>query len=78
MNAPRRAVKRRSNATVFSSGKRCAVIVTLYPDGLIGLRLFRHRREEFIDPAAAYREAVAYRAAIDRAKKRAAKKAGKR
>lgn len=71
---PRRIVKRVSNATVHSAGKRRPVVVSLYPDGTLGLRLYRARRTVYVDPATVYREAVAYEAAVARAKKRAARK----
>ena len=75
--APGSKVRRATTASVFSAGKRRPVIVTVYPDGIIGLRLSRSRREECIDAATAYREAVISRVAFERAQKRKAKKAGR-
>jgi len=66
---PGSKVTRKTRATVYSRGAR-AVIVTLYPDGVIGLRLTKHRREENVDAADVYRRAVAERVAIERAQRR--------
>jgi len=70
-------VVRKTSASVFSAGKRRPVVVAVYPDGIIGLRLLRSRREEFVDAASVYREAVFARVAAERAAKRKAKKGGK-
>ncbi len=47
------------------------------PDGIIGLRLSRTRREEYVDAASTYRSAVISRVAFERAAKRKAKKGTK-
>lgn len=65
--------RRATRATVFSAGQRRAVIVTVYPDGLLGLRLFRQRREETITADQVYRMAVMARVAYERAQRKAAK-----
>lgn len=70
-------VRRRTAASVFSSGSRRPVIVTIYPDGLIGLRLHKQRREEVVPADVVYREAVVARVAFERAQKRKAKRGGK-
>lgn len=71
---PGSRVTRKTEASVFSAGRRRKIVVTVYPDGVIGLRLLRHKREEFIDAASAYRDAVMWRVAQERAKKKAARK----
>jgi len=68
-----RPVRRRTAATVFASGQRRPVIVTVYPDGLIGLRLHRQRREEVLCADVAYKQAVSERVAYERARKRKAR-----
>lgn len=67
-------VTRRTEAKVYSRGFR-QVIVTVYPDGVIGLRLAKQRREEFVNASDAYRQAVMLRGAIEREAKRKARKA---
>jgi len=66
---PGSKVTRLTRATVYSAGQR-AVIVTVYPDGVIGLRLSKLRREEFINADDAYRNAVMQRTANERIAKR--------
>jgi hypothetical protein len=66
---------RRTSASVFSRGARRAVIVTVYPDGVLGLRLSRTRREELVAADTVYREAVIARVAIERAQRKARRKA---
>lgn len=73
---PGSRVIRRTQATVFSAGARRPVIVCVYPDGVIGLRLNKQRREEFALADDIYREACAARVRFEREKKRKAK--GKR
>lgn len=60
---------------VFSGGKHRPLIVSLYPDGRIGLRLVRHKREEFITAATTYRIAAALRAGAEKRKRKAERKA---
>lgn len=62
-------VTRRTDATVFSRGRR-PVIVTIYPTGEIGLRLNRTRREEYVNAADIYRQAVTARVAFERAQRK--------
>lgn len=71
---PGSRVTRRTTATVYSRGSR-PVIVTIYPDGIIGLRLSKHRREEYAGAADLYRQAVTTRVRIEREAKRKARKA---
>lgn len=71
-------VRRQTASTVFSSGARRPVIVSIYPDGLIGLRLHKHRREEFICADVAYKNAVVDRQRYERDVKRKAKKGAKK
>lgn len=66
-------VTRRTSATVYSRGSR-NVIVTIYPDGVIGLRLSKHRREEFVAASDLYRQAVTSRVRAEREAKRKARK----
>ena len=73
---PKSHVTRKTTAAIFSAGKARAVIVTVYPDGVIGLRLSKHRTEEFIDAANAYRNAVVMRKANEREAKKKKRKAG--
>ena len=70
---PGSKVVRKTAATVFSRGMR-RVIVTVYPDGVIGLRLAKERKEEFINAADAYRQACLTRKALERAAKKKARK----
>lgn len=69
---PGSRVSRRTTATVYSRGAR-AVIVTIYPDGVIGLRLSKHRREEYVGASDQYRQAVTMRVRLERDAKRKAK-----
>jgi len=71
---PGSKVTRATSASIFSSGKRRTVVVTVYPEGIIGLRLVRHRTEEFVDAATIYRQAVMARVSAERAAKRKARK----
>lgn len=73
---PGSRVTRRTGAIVFSRGSR-NVIVSIYPDGVIGLRLSKHRREEYVSASDTYRQAVANRVRNEREAKRKAKKGGK-
>lgn len=66
-------VRRRTAASVFSSGSRRPVVVTIYPDGVIGLRLHKTRREETMLADVIYRQAVVERVAYERRQKRKAK-----
>lgn len=75
--APGSKVTRKTNAIVRDRGAR-RVIVTLYPDGTIGLRPERTRREEVVDASWLWQDTVKRRVAFERAQKRAAKKGGKR
>lgn len=71
---PGSKITRATSASLFSAGKQHVVVVTVYPDGLIGLRLLRHRTEEYVDAADIYRQAVMTRVAAERAAKKAKKK----
>jgi hypothetical protein len=73
-------VSRKVPSTVFSAGKRNRdVVISVYPDGVIGLRLAGQRStsEVSIEAGSVYKIAAAIRARADRAKRKAAKKAGK-
>jgi hypothetical protein len=69
-------VSRQTRAMFRSQGLR-PVIVTVYPEGIIGLRLYRLRREEQLDAATLYERAVKTRVAREHAERRAARKARK-
>lgn len=70
-------VRRITAATVYSAGRRRAVIVTIRPDGLIGLRLFGQRREETLCADVMYAQAVVERVVYEKRMKKKAKKEGK-
>jgi hypothetical protein len=70
-------VKRRSHELKRDRGRLRRIVVTLYPSGLLGLRLERTRREEVLPFTAAYDVAVKMRVASERAEK-ARKRAEKR
>ena len=72
---PGSKVTRKTQATVRSKGKPRPVIVTVYPDGMIGLRLLKHRKEEYMPADWAYREAVIARVNYEKAKRKAERKA---
>lgn len=67
-------VTRRSEVTKRSAGKLLRIVVTMYPDGYLGLRLERSRKEETIALAAVYDIAVKQRVAWERSQKAKAKK----
>lgn len=70
-------VRRASDlATIRDAGKVRALIVTLYPNGTIGLRPegTRQKREELITMGAAYSLGVRQRVAKEQAEKKARKK----
>jgi hypothetical protein len=71
---PGSKVARKTEARVFSQGAPRTVIVAIYPDGVIGLRLSKHRREEFVHASDVYRQAVMQRMVNERLAKRKAKK----
>lgn len=71
---PGSKVARRTTARVFSSGASRPVIVSIYPDGVIGLRLSRNRREEFCYADDLYRQAVMTRKANERTAKKKARR----
>lgn len=74
MTPLRKRVVRRSEAVIRSGGKPRRIVVTLYPHGLIGLRLERTRREEVVPLETAYTSAVLLRVAIERAERKAKRK----
>lgn len=71
---PGSKVTRATSARLFSAGKNRPVVVTLYPDGLIGLRLSRYRKEEYVNASDIYRQALWARVAAERAAKKKARK----
>ena len=64
-------VRRKSRETIRDAGRTYALVVTLYPNGLLGLRPERTRREELIPLAAVWFSAVKMRVAAEVAAKRA-------
>jgi hypothetical protein len=64
-----RKVTRRSSETYRDRSKLRRIVVTLYPSGVIGLRLEKTRQEETLSLSAAYEMAVRARVAFDRAQK---------
>jgi hypothetical protein len=72
---PGSRVSRKTTALVRDRGAR-RIVVTLYPDGIIGLRAERTRREEVIDASWAWYEAVKARVYAAKVAKRKAKKTG--
>lgn len=74
---PGSKVTRKTTTMVRDRGLR-KVIVTIYPEGIIGLRAERTRKEEIVDAAWLWGYAVKQRVANERAAKRAARKGAKR
>jgi hypothetical protein len=64
-----RKVTRRSHETWRDRSKLRRIVVTLYPTGVIGLRLEKTRREETLPLTHAYALAVRARVAFERAQK---------
>lgn len=68
-----RPVKRRTEDTFRDRGQLRRVIVTVYPSGVLGLRLERQRREEELLASTAYSMAVRLRVQAEREAKRKAR-----
>jgi len=64
-----RKVVRRSSETWRDRSKLRRIVVTLYPAGIIGLRLEKTRQEETLSLRLAYATAVRARVAFERAQK---------
>ena len=64
-----RKVTRRSSETYRDRSKMRRIVVTLYPSGVIGLRLEKTRQEETLSLRLAYETAVRARVAFERARK---------
>ena len=69
-----KSVTRKSSTTIRDAGQRRELVITLYPNGLIGLRPLKTRREERITIEAVYSLAVKQRIALERAAKRTRKR----
>jgi hypothetical protein len=67
---PGSRTRRVTRGRVWSSGKYRPVIVIVYPDGVIGLRLLGTRSEETVFAADVFRRAALERAAFERRKKK--------
>jgi hypothetical protein len=59
----KRSLVRETSATIFEQGENRPVIVTLYPHGVVGLRLKGTRRTYTLDVQSLYVRAV--KAAVD-------------
>lgn len=70
-------VTRRTPAAVRDAGRTRRLVVTIHPNGTLGLRPERTRREETITLEAIYSLAVKQRVAKEQADKKKAKKARK-
>jgi hypothetical protein len=66
-------VSRRTNATIREAGKARRIVVTLYPNGTIGLRPEKTRREELLSVEAAWSWAVKARVAEEKQQRRRGK-----
>lgn len=75
MTDTNKPVRRRTEALVREQGKLRRVIVTIYPSMVLGLRLEKTRREEYLTIHAAYGLAVKARVAQERREKAEKKKA---
>jgi hypothetical protein len=64
-----RKVTRRSSETYRDRSKLRRIVITLYPAGVIGLRLEKTRQEETLPLHLAYETAVRARVAFERAQK---------
>ena len=64
-----RKVTRRSSETYRDRSKLRRIVITLYPTGVIGLRLEKTRQEETLPLGLAYETAVRARVAFERAQK---------
>jgi len=64
-----RKVTRRSSETYRDRSKMRRIVITLYPTGIIGLRLEKTRQEEMLSLRLAYETAVRTRVAFERARK---------
>lgn len=67
----RKAVRRRTGTTVRDGGKRRRLIVTLLPSDVVGLRLEKTRRTEYISLDVVYGLAVKLRVRAQLAEKKA-------
>jgi hypothetical protein len=76
MSGRKGPARARSDATIRDRGKLRPLVVTLYPNGMIGLRPLGLRREETLDVDTAWQFAVRVRVASERAERR--KKAERR
>jgi hypothetical protein len=61
-----RKITRRSAETYRDRSKLRRIVITLYPAGMIGLRLEKTRREETLALSLAYETAVRARVAFER------------
>ena len=71
-------VVRKTSTVIRDSGKLRDLIVTLYPNGVLGMRPWMTRREEYISLGACYDKAVKNRVLQERRVKLEAKKARKK
>lgn len=71
-------VKRKTNTMIRDRGRLRQIMITIYPNGTIGLRPMGTRQEEVLTMESCYSLAVKQRVAKERIEKLAAKKAKKR
>jgi len=69
-------IRRRSNENVRCAGKPRALVVSLYPNGLIGIRPAGTRREETTSIEATYHRAIKERVLREATERKAARKKG--
>lgn len=74
MTALNKPVTRRSDATVRDGKRPRRIVVTLYPNGTLGLRPEKTRREEVVSLAAVWSIGVKQRVATERAASKTARK----
>ena len=72
--SPGSKVSRKTTATIFSAGRGRQLVVSVYPDGIIGVRQLGFRTEYFTRAEDAFRNAVVAALAAKRAAKKKAKK----
>ena len=65
---------KRTDARLRDGSKTRRIVVTVYPAGMIGLRLEHCRQEELLDVAAAFHRAIKERKAAERVAKKKARK----
>lgn len=75
--SPGSKVKRVTRAVIWSAGKNRPVVVSVYPDGVVGTRLLGTQKEVYTRAEDIHRNAVVAETAAKRAAKAKARKKGK-